>query len=1049
MIIKIKKRNGEVVDFNSTKIENAIKKAIEAVGEKEYDDSILTNVISVINVPDTPAPLSIEVIQDTVENVLIDKGYIKEAKEYIKYRENRRRLRDEIEIKNESIKMIDSYLDNSDWEVNENANTTFSLQGLNHFGYSYLSKKYWLNKIYPKEIKNANENGDLHIHDLNGIACYCQGWSLYDLLLKGFRGVPGKVEASPAKHFRAALGQVVNFIYSMSGECYSDDTEIFTDKGWKLFKDLDKTEKVATLNLINNKLEFLNPERYIEKDYTGKMFNLFSENVNLLVTPNHSVLVQQYDPRHNGTRDFKLKFVKASEVNKNTNFIPNKWKWEGKEQNTFKIPAVNILTKIKNKFSVKEEKEIPMDLWLRFLGIYISEGGCYIRKDEDKRRGIPRIEYIINASQKKYVKEFREIFNEIAKYFDRSVRESKRKNGTIVFTISDKQLYYYLSQFGDSSKRFIPDFIFDLSERQINIFYYYAMLGDGDSSEKSYHQNYYTKSLKLAEDFLKLYIMMGATGTITKKTKVVGDKTFYWYSIYKHITRSRRITKIEILNYSGKVYCVETKNGTLLTRRNKKISWCGNCMGAVAFSNFDTLLAPFIYYDKLSYDEVKQSLQEFMFNMVVSTRTGFQAAFSNVTLDLKPSSVYEKRPVLIGGKLKDKTYSEFQKEMDMFNKAFFETMMEGDASKQVFTFPIPTINITKDFPWNNPALIPMWEANAKYGVCYFANYINSDMDPNDVLSMCCRLSIRKDQLKNRGGGGLFGSGDRTGSIGVVTINMPRIGYLSKTKKEYFERLKKMMDIAKDSLEMKRKVIEKMADKGLYPYTKYYLSDTKKQFGKYFTNHFSTIGLVGMNESLLNFIGKDVGTGEGVAFTLEVMNFMRETLITYQKETENLYNLEQTPAESTAYRLALNDKEKYPNIITSGSKETPYYTNSTQLPVNYTDDVFEAMKLQEEITSLYTGGSVIHIYVGERLSDIESVKSLIKKVFTKFKMPYISLTPTFSICSEHGYLNGEPEKCPQCGGNILTFSRVVGYLRPVQQFNIGKKVEYSQRKLYKL
>ena len=433
--------------------------------------------------------------------------------------------------------------------------------------------------------------------------------------------------------------------------------------------------------------------------------------------------------------------------------------------------------------------------------------------------------------------------------------------------------------------------------------------------------------------------------------------------------------------------------------------------------------------------------------MSIPTRVGFQCPFSNITLDLKPSPVFAKQPVIIGGQPQKETYGEFEEEMKMFDKALYEVMLGGDKSGRPFHFPIPTINITKDFPWDDSSFDLLFKATAKYGTNYFANYINSEMKPEDVRSMCCRLRLDMKELHNRGGGGLFGSGSNTGSIGVVTLNLPRIGYLSKTKKEFFERLEKMMDLAQRSLEIKRKTIENFIEKGLYPYSKFYLSGVKKMRGGYYTNHFSTIGLVGMNECLLNFIGEDIGSEKGRKFTLEVLDFMREKLVKYQKETGNIYNLEQTPAESTAYRLALKDKEKYPDIITAGIKENPYYTNSTQLPVNFTDDIFEALKLQDEIQCKYTGGSVLHLFLGEKLSEIETAKRLIKKVFQSFHLPYITLTPTFSICPVHGYLSGEHWTCPKCTIKqpCEVYSRVVGYYRPVQQYNTGKQTEYRQRK----
>jgi ribonucleoside-triphosphate reductase len=694
-ITKVQKRNGDIVEFIPEKIFSAVFKAITATkqGNGKKTQQIAESVIKILNrrFKKDEVP-NVEQIQDIVEEVLILEGEAIAAKGFILYREQRRIIRESQLIAEEAVDRVDDYLDKLDWEVQENSNMTFSLQGLNHYGVSYIVKKYWLNKVYPSEVREANQSGDIHLHNLDTLACYCVGWDLYDLLLKGFGGVNGKIESSPPKHFRSALGQVVNFMYTLQGEA----------------------------------------------------------------------------------------------------------------------------------------------------------------------------------------------------------------------------------------------------------------------------------------------------------------------------------------------------------------------AGAVSFSNFDTLLAPFIRYDNLSYPQVEQAIQEFLYNMAVPTRVGFQCPFTNVTLDLKPAVTFAKQSVIVGGVPQKETYSEFEEEMKMLDKAFYTAMIRGDKSGRPFSFPIPTINITPDFPWDDPALDPLFEASAKYGINYFANYINSDMKPEDARSMCCRLRLDMTQLANRGGGGLFGSGSLTGSIGVVTINLPRIGYLSKTKKEFFERLEKMMDIAKESLEIKRKTIEEFSLKGLYPYSKHYLAGVKKAKGQYFANHFSTIGICGMNEALLNFMGEDIGSKKGRTFTIEVMDFMRDVLVKYQNETNNIYNLEATPAESTSYRLAQKDRKLYPDIIALGTKKVPYYTNSTQLPVNYTDDIFEEVKLQDDIQCKYTGGTVEHIFIGEELSDIGAVKSLVRKIFEKNKLPYITVTPTFSICPTHGYIAGKHFNCPKCAIEqpCEVYSRVVGYLRPVSQWNEGKQQEFKDRKEFK-
>ncbi len=694
MFREIRKRDGRIVKFDAEKITNAITKAGMATGEFDRDiaEKLTLKVLSLAQEVIKDETPTVEEIQDVVEEVLLSSPYRKTAKAYILYRDQHAKIR-EISAKS-SIDLVDQYLEKIDWQVNENSNMTFSLQGLNNYISSEISKIYWLNKIYPPEIRSAHQNGDFHIHDLNSLSVYCVGWDLQDLLLEGFKGVPGKAESKPARHFRSALGQIVNFFYTLQGEA----------------------------------------------------------------------------------------------------------------------------------------------------------------------------------------------------------------------------------------------------------------------------------------------------------------------------------------------------------------------AGAQAFSNFDTFLAPFIRFDNLTYREVKQSLQEFIFNTNVSTRTGFQSPFTNITMDLTVPQFMKDQPVIIGGTPQEATYGEFQREIDILNRAFLEVMFEGDAKGRVFTFPIPTYNITRDFDWDNPNIELLWEVTAKYGIPYFSNFINSDMNPEDVRSMCCRLRISNRELKKRGGG-LFGANPLTGSIGVVTINMPRLGYLSRDEDEFFGRLERLMVLAKESLEIKRKIIERFTENELYPYSKFYLREVKRRFGEYWKNHFSTIGLIGMNESCLNLSGSDIGTPEGRNFTLKVLDFMRNKLIEFQEETGNIYNLEATPGEGTSYRLARIDKNKYPDIICANENDyrergaEPFYTNSTQLPVNYTDDIFYALDLQDEIQTMYTGGTVFHIFVGEKIDEPENVKNLIRKICEIYRLPYITITPTFSICPSHGYIAGEHQLCPQCGEETEIYSRVVGYLRPVKQWNRGKREEFKLRKTF--
>ena len=477
----------------------------------------------------------------------------------------------------------------------------------------------------------------------------------------------------------------------------------------------------------------------------------------------------------------------------------------------------------------------------------------------------------------------------------------------------------------------------------------------------------------------------------------------------------------------------------------------GEAAGAQAFSNFDTLLAPFIRFDGLKYKEVKQALQEFVFNVNVPTRVGFQTPFTNVTLDVQPPVTLARENVIIGGEPQKETYADFQHEMIMFNRAFLEVLAEGDARDRVFTFPIPTYNIDPNFDWEAPGLERLWEVTAKYGIPYFANYVNSDMSPDDARSMCCRLRLDLRALERRGGG-LFGANPLTGSIGVVTINMTRLGYLATDEDDFFKRLERLMEIGRTSLETKRKVLENFTEKSLYPYTKFYLRNVKQRQGQYWYNHFSTIGLTGMNEACLNMLGCDIGATEGSAFAIRVLDFMREKLSQFQEETGYYYNLEATPAEGAAYRFAKLDKERYPDIRSANdgaADSKPFYTNSTQLPVNYTEDIFQVLDLQDELQARYTGGTVLHIFLGEAAADPQAVKAFVRKVCENYRLPYFTLTPTFSVCPTHGYLRGEQGSCPKCGEETEVYSRVVGYLRPVKQWNEGKQAEFALRNYYQL
>ncbi len=1201
-ITKVQKRNGDIVEFMPEKISNAIFKAITATkqGNGKKTQQITESVIKILNrrFQEDEIP-NVEQIQDIVEEVLILEGETVAAKAFILYREQRRKIRESQLAAEEAVDRVDDYLEKLDWEVQENSNMTFSLQGLNHYGVSYIVKKYWLNKIYPSEVREANESGDIHLHNLDTLACYCVGWDLYDLLLQGFGGVNGKIESSPPKHFRSALGQVVNFMYTLQGEaagavsfsnfdtllapfirydnlsyaqveqaiqeflynmavptrvgfqCLSEDTEILTPDGWMGYEDVKKGDKIKTFNLKTGEIEDKEVLEMFKRDYKGEMYNLKNRIQDQLISPEHRVVRKSFN---------------------SNNFVLESIEDVSKLKSPFIIPIAGENNKEDAKIS---DEQIKLMAWI------IAEGT--VEKPGDNYRSSYRVS--IYQSKIKNKKNYDEIIS-LLDYF--KLKYSIFSSASLGENVermrldanSSKKIHGWFKT--RDNIHFIPDILFNMSQRQSQLFLETYLEVDGTEDCKIA-----TADEELLNGLQAVAVNAGYGFTVRERKPTIGKKIIYILRLIKY--KETYIQTVKKVKYDGVIWCPTTKNETVIARRNGKVFITGNC------------------------------------------------PFTNITLDLKPASTFANQSVIIGGVPQKETYSEFEEEMKMLNKAFYTTMIKGDKSGRPFSFPIPTINITPDFPWDDPALDPLFEASAKYGINYFANYVNSDMKPEDARSMClyededilikeneeikkltvrelfdsyggekldeewretkknikalslnpdtgktewadinkllkikdktlitieaqdgktmkvskdhlvgvyteegiktkkakdvtaddlllvlkdasdtlednktidrwnlnngkieklrssdfavvgiksiqreeldfeagfydleleknhyfvhsqgnithncCRLRLDMTQLANRGGGGLFGSGSLTGSIGVVTINLPRIGYLSKTKKEFFQRLEKMMDIAKESLEIKRKTIEEFASKGLYPYSKHYLSGVKKARGQYFANHFSTIGICGMNEALLNFMGEDIGSKKGRTFTLEVMDFMREVLVKYQRETNNLYNLEATPAESTSYRLAQKDRKLYPNIITAGTRKVPYYTNSTQLPVNYTDDIFEEVRLQDDIQCKYTGGTVEHIFIGEEISDIGSVKSLIKKIFEKNRLPYITITPTFSICPIHGYIAGKHFTCPKCAIEqpCEVYSRVVGYLRPVSQWNEGKQQEFKDRKEFK-
>ncbi len=1017
MFKRIRKRDNRIVKFDAQKITNAIAKAGKAT--EEFDEKIARMItLKVLSLAEQLIPRktpTVEEIQDIVEEVLLSSPYRKTAKAYIIYREQHARIRDIVGKSN--VDLVDQYLQKLDWQVNENSNMAFSLQGLNNYISSEISQIYWLNKIYPAEIRDAHISGDFHIHDLNILSVYCVGWDLFDLLVEGFKGVPGKVESKPAKHFRSALGQIVNFFYTLQGEaagaqafsnldtllspfirydglsytevkqalqefifninvptrvgfqCLSEDTEILTPDGWAGYEDIKAGQLIKTFNIQTGSIEDQPVKNMFSKPYTGKMYNLKNRIQDQLISPGHRVVRRKF--------------------NTNEAFVLE----EIEKVVTYKSPVIIPITG-KN---TNPDKDISDDE-IRLLAWIIAEGS---KESYTRHRHSHRI--TIYQSRTKSPQNY----NEITGILDRmeltySNRESVPALGTSSQMIrlnaeSSQKLLDSLFKTRQTVK-FIPDILKNMSRRQARLFLDTYLKADGHEGSKIT-----TTNIEILNGLQQLTVDAGYGFTVGTRNPTIGKRTLYILRLIDH--QDTYIQTIKKIDYSGVIWCPSTVNETVIARRNGKVFITGN------------------------------------------------TPFTNVTLDLTVPEYFLNQPVIIGGKMQNDTYKEFQKEMDMFNKAFLEVMLEGDARGRVFTFPIPTYNISKDFNWENSDLNILWEVTAKYGVPYFSNFINSDMNPEDARSMCCRLRIDNRSLEKKGGG-LFGSNPLTGSIGVVTLNMPRLAYLSDDEHDFFVRLEPLMVMAKQALEIKRKVLERLTEGNLYPYARYYLRNIKEHLGSYWKNHFSTIGLLGMNEACINLLGKSIASPAGQKFSCLALDFMRSKLIEFQQETQNNYNLEATPAEGTSYRLARKDKDKFPQLMCANEDSfinggEPFYTNSTQLPVNYTDDVFEALDLQDEIQSKYTGGTVLHIFAGERVEDPVVIKKLIRKICENYHIPYFTFTPVFSVCPSHGYLSGEQEKCPECGAQCEIYSRVVGYLRPLNQWNKGKQEEFALRKTFKV
>ncbi len=1366
------KRDGSKANFEEEKISIAIWKAVSAVGgtDKSRSDSIAKDVVVKLNEKyGVDGVVSVEEVQDLVETSLIKGGHDKTAKAYILYRHQRELLRKTEDMVN-NFELVSQYVSQEDWRVRENSNMAYSLQGMNFNIAGRVVSNYWLGRVYPKEIASAHKNADIHIHDLDCLAAYCVGWDLKQLLLEGFTGVRGKVASKPAKHLRSALGQIVNFFYTLQGEaagaqafsdfdtylapfirydnldrkavkqaiqefifntavptrvgfqCMSEDTEILTPQGWASYSDLKEGELIKTFNIKTNKIEDKPIKHLFAREYKGKMFRLRNRIQDQLISPKHRIV----------RKDFN-----------STKYVLEEIESVKKLKSPFIIPIAGINS---NKGINLSNEEIQLLAWV------IAEGSS--ENSKNKHRQCGRI--TIYQSEKVNKNKYEEIISLLKGFaYNFSIKDSVPALGFSTKMIrlnadSSKNIHMC---FGDKYDiKQIPKNLFSANQNQARLFLDTYLKADGFEDCKIS-----TTDKKIVDGLQHMCVLAGYGCTVLVRKPTIGTKPIHVLRLIKH--SQTYIQRIEEVDYSGTIWCPNTDNETVIARRSGKIFITGN------------------------------------------------TPFTNITMDLKVPSHIAHDPVIIGGKPMELTYADFQPEMDLLNEVFCEVMTEGDASGRIFTFPIPTYNITEDFDWDSPKHNGIWDMTAKYGIPYFSNYVNSDMKPEDARSMCLdgaeeiivkinghitrttfseligsfggegwsenkqniqALSLKEDfslewsnvknflktrltglrqirtedgkffkaslnhpvsvltlngveekcakdlsvgdyllslksadnclnkeyqqigelvfdeelafflgyftadgnylkkphssvlrgmqftfnastlenvdkiklitkklfgytlkekkdprynshyayfynsklsslfhsvgfkkygrvsdllfnsskhviesflegffagdgydkrfeihindlvlakdlvllynligvsvsfrqnensqtiylhhkkspsnsngltvnclsewvpgfvakstylvpglnkgrmvglatlqkysaqtefsekissgsfypvrvseivefnntqdfydveleknhrfvhslgtithnccrlrldnRMLNKRGGGLFGANPLTGSIGVVTINMARIGYLTKSEEEYFEKLKNLMDLSKESLVIKRKTIEQLTDQGLYPYSKFYLRGIKEQTGGYWTNHFSTIGLLGMNESLINFMNKDITTKEGLAFSVKVLEFMRDRLQEYQTETGDIFNLEATPGEGTSRRFAWADKKQYPNIIVANEKQfnehkaAPYYTNSTQLPVNKSLDLFDALDLQDQLQTKYTGGTVFHVFLGEKIPSRDATKNLVKKIAANYKMPYFSITPTFSVCPIHGYIEGEHEYCPIC------------------------------------
>lgn len=1124
-IEQVVKRSGEIVPFDRKRIENAIYAAARAVGNGEgrhWAEMLSWAVVGILEErsKEDGHIYHVEEIQDVVEEVLLKSGNPQVAKAYILYRSKRAEVRQTERLLLDAEKLVDDYLQRADWRVNENSNMNYSLQGLNFYLASSIAARYWLERIYPPEVQRAHVEGDLHLHDLGMLCVYCCGWDLQDLLLRGFGGVPAKIESRPPRHLRTALGQLVNFFYTLQGESAGAvavsnfdtlmapfvryDGLIYPQIKQALQEfvfNINVPTRVGFQSLVWDELVVVKKAGRVEVVEIGALVDAqFERNAHrVLCQGNDSYAVENADDvqalAFDGKGQVRWVPVKAfvrHRVPEQSAFV--RVRTSRGTATVSQAHALFAFEELNGQFNPRPMAAGAVEVAHCRAAITPHNHFLAVRQapNEGGKEALDLVELIDAVSQvaartrvrlpdpagavERLRQRVRQVFGGYTPfYLEYGIKDKgcwkQWMQGSLPyavwralgenepdaeFALRNSEVWYGRTLRGESLLEFVRLLAWYIAEGHNDITngLYVSQARSGDQEEMarvmqalgalgrieegrgwSAQGNPTQAVLRMAGKGLLTTLIGHISGTYSTNKRIPwfvydlapalqaefiatlmrGDGAEY-DDHYDYHTTSKKLSLglcllLAMNGFKFSVYPVSYERENWSDQHIVRVYKDGGERYAVG----DVLARVCLDRQTVRYD------REFEYDLSVDTELENFAGgsgllcfhntpFTNVTMDLTPPPSLGEMPVIIGGELQEATYGEFQHEMNLINRAFAEVMLEGDARGRVFTFPIPTYNITRDFDWDSPDLEPVWAMTARYGIPYFANFINSDMNPEDARSMCCRLRLDARELRKRIGG-LFAAAPLTGSVGVVTINMPRLAYLARDEADFQHRLERLMEVGRTSLEIKRKMLEMHTEQGLYPYSRYYLQAMKQRFGSYWSNHFSTIGLIGMNEAALNLLGVGIDHPRGKVFAVRTLRFMRDVLARFQDETGHLYNLEATPAEGASFRLARADRQRFPDIVTAGTQTAPYYTNSTHLPVNYSDDLFAVLEHQDDLQTLYTGGTVQHIFLGERIDDWRQTRRLVRVIAENFHLPYFTLTPTFSICPVHGYIAGEHHYCP--------------------------------------